>query len=179
MRYEPPSTAYSFADLAHRGGTGRAYTISGTGRDRKIGYRVGVTTKVGDIEQSEWKQLMHELIRSSGEEPLYLALVEWHKNTAFLRTKKEVEDYALQLHSNRIFDNPLWVGYIGFNRKYRPEVLENAELVEILPHCCKQPGFITKERLDSASFSFDGPTVPCPICGRFSTFGVITRREVL
>lgn len=52
----------TFEDLRYLHGTGRSYVISGTGHDRKTGYRTGVQTNVGDIEVSEWKELMKELI---------------------------------------------------------------------------------------------------------------------
>ena len=37
----------TFEDLRCHFGTGRSYVISGTGRDRKTGYRTGVQTDVG------------------------------------------------------------------------------------------------------------------------------------
>lgn len=49
----------TFEDLRCHFGTGRSYVISGTGRDRKTGYRTGVQTDVGDIEVSEWNNGSH------------------------------------------------------------------------------------------------------------------------
>ena len=52
----------TFADLRVHFGTGRAYTISGKGRDRVMGYRVGMQCNLGDIEVSEWIAKVKELI---------------------------------------------------------------------------------------------------------------------
>lgn len=109
----------SFEELAHQCGTGRAYLISGTGRNRKYGYRRGVLTKRGDIEIGEWCRMMFALIDQSGERALFEQLKCWVKqHTYFLKTRQEIEEYTLRLHSNRIFENPKWVGYEEFNRKY-------------------------------------------------------------
>ena len=111
----------TFADLRFHFGTGRAFIKSGSGRDAVYGYRNGVMTDVGDIEESEWAQLMMDLIKRSGEEGLQAQLRLWAKeHCAWLHTKKEVEMHALELHSSRIFDNPKWVDYELFNREYRP-----------------------------------------------------------
>ena len=46
----------------------------------------------------------------------------------WLRSSRETELYALELHSSRIFDNPRWVAYEEFNGKYRPKCLNNQEV---------------------------------------------------
>ena len=35
------------------------------------------------------------------------------------------QEYALDLHMSRIFDNQDWVGYLEFNKKHRPHVLQD------------------------------------------------------
>lgn len=118
----------TFEDLRAHFGTGRAFIKSGSGRDAVYGYRNGVMTDVGDIEESEWAQLMIALIKRSSEEGLQAQLRLWAKeHCAWLHTKKEVEMYALELHSSRIFDNPKWVDYELFNREYRPHALHRKE----------------------------------------------------
>ena len=67
----------TFADLRFHFGTGRAFIKSGSGRDAVYGYRNGVMTDVGDIEESEWAQLMMDLIKRSGEEGLQAQLRLW------------------------------------------------------------------------------------------------------
>lgn len=105
----------TFEDLRCHFGTGRSYVISGTGRDRKKGYRTGIQTNVGDIEVSEWKTLMKDLIQRSGEEALYKLLFQWvSQTTPWLHTKQEFELEALELHAMRIFDNPEWADYEAF-----------------------------------------------------------------
>lgn len=112
----------TFADLRFHFGTGRSFIKSGSGRDAVYGYRHGVMTDVGDIEESEWIELMMDLIKRSGEEGIQEQLRHWAKeHCAWLHSKKEVELYALELHSSRIFDNPQWVDYELFNHEYRPK----------------------------------------------------------
>lgn len=104
-----------FEDLRCMYGTGRSYIISGTGRNRKMGYRNGIQTNVGDIEVSEWKALMEKLIHRVGEEMIFDGLLRWvSQNSPWLHTKQEYELAALELHSMRIFENPKWVGYTEF-----------------------------------------------------------------
>lgn len=66
-----PREELTFADLRHHFGTGRAYIKSGSGRDRVYGYRRGIMTDIGDIEESEWKGLMLDLIQRSNEMDIY------------------------------------------------------------------------------------------------------------
>lgn len=73
----------TFEDLRCHFRTERSYVISGTGRDRKMGYRTGIQTNAGDIDISEWKMLMENLIRRSGEEILYKLLLEWVSNNMY------------------------------------------------------------------------------------------------
>lgn len=114
----------TFSDLRVHYETGRAYLISQYGREKKYGYRNGVQTDIGDLEVSEWKRLVCELIERSGEKELQEQLVGWVKaHCMWLHTKEEVELYALKLHASRIFDNKEWVDYIAFNQAYRPKIL--------------------------------------------------------
>ena len=108
---EISSDGLKFEDLRKRYGTGRSYTISGSGKNRVTGYRTGVMTNIGDIEVSQWERLVHELISRNQEEELYAHLCQWIKET------------ALWLHADRIFDNPKWRDYIPFNQKYRPDII--------------------------------------------------------
>lgn len=123
-----PREELTFEDLREHFGTGRAYIKSGTGRDRVYGYRSGVMTNIGDIEESEWAELMMDLIERSGEQELQDLLRRWAKDhCAWLHSKREIEMYALRLHSSRIFENPNWVALEQFNTQYRgqslPEVI--------------------------------------------------------
>lgn len=114
----------TFDKLKKEYGTGRSYVISGSGRDRKTGYRSGVMTELGDIEDSLWERLVYDLIARSGEQSLYENLLTWCKeNIYFLRSDFERKRYVLELHAARIFDNEKWLDYIGFNKRYRPDKL--------------------------------------------------------
>ena len=64
----------------------------------------------------------------SGEEELLTALTEWvTESCPWLHSSRDIERLALEYHSNRIFDNPAWVAYLEFNKKYRPEYLKETE----------------------------------------------------
>ena len=114
----------TFTELRVHYRTGRAYTISGSGRDRVTGYRSGIMCDLGDIEESEWCQMVRDLIDQSGEKELHNQLLEYIRETyPWCKTKAEREQEALELHTCRIFDNKKWVSFTEFNQKYRPEVL--------------------------------------------------------
>ena len=57
----------SFAALRCHFQTGRSYVIYGEGRNRVSGYRTGVHCDLGDIERSEWIDMVKDMIRRSGE----------------------------------------------------------------------------------------------------------------
>lgn len=107
--------------------TGSAIHISGTGRDKKYSYRKGCMTDIGDILEDDWFALARFIIERDGEQDLYDGLVEYAKSCAWLHSKSECEEYALQLHMSRIFDDKNWVGYEKFNKMHRPWVLEDDE----------------------------------------------------
>lgn len=118
----------TFAQLRVQFHTGRAFVVSGTGKDRKYGYRYGCMTEIGDIEISQWTELVQYLIERDGEQSLQKELVSWVAETCpWLHTQKERVDYALSLHASRIFDCEDWVDYAEFNRLYRPDVLQGTK----------------------------------------------------
>lgn len=160
----------TFENLRARYGTFRSYVIRGEGRNRVYGSRVGVMTNLGDLEQKEWRQLAQQLIRENGETQLQAELLVWiPEHMPWLHTKAEQEQYSLELHMARIFDDPVWADYIPFNRKYRPEVLDSARLTWILTECCQTPAEVTEEQLQRAGEGSEN-TIRCPICGRWSKF---------
>lgn len=114
----------SYEDLRFGYYTGRAILLSGSGRDKKYAYRNGISTKLGDIEESVWCEAMMRLIERSGELGLLQSMTEWVTNNApLLRTDKERHKEAVILMSCRIFDDPKWAGYAEFNQKYRSDYL--------------------------------------------------------
>ena len=154
----------SFADLRCRFQTGRSYVVSGTGRNRIYGYRTGVMCQHGDIERSDWIQMVKDLICRAGEQKLYEQLLQHLKDHNYAKeSKAELEFKALELHVDRIFDNDLWVDFLKFNSKYRPEIVASTRLILIIPECCKKPGYLTQARYeDNASYNC------CPHCGRWT-----------
>lgn len=105
--------------------TGRAFLINDRGFEKKYGYRHGVETPIGDIEENLWCELMKELIEKNGDTELYEYLFEWYQDIPVAgHTKKEREFYVLQCFSHKIFADKRWVDYIPFNQKYRPSILE-------------------------------------------------------
>lgn len=119
----PNREKLTHADLRAHYGTGQAILLSGSGRDKKYGYRNGIQTDIGDIRVDVWCQLVHELVIRSGEETLYAHLAAWEKKRNYCcRTKSELEEHTLQLYAMRIFDMPDWVDYAAFSEHsgYRP-----------------------------------------------------------
>lgn len=114
----------SCEDLRVHHRTGQNVHISGSGRNRVTKYRFCVQTNIGDVEISVWMDLMRRLIIHLGETKLQEQLQQWVKeNCAWVHTLEQVEQRSLELHAARIFDNPAWIGYIDFNRRYRPDLV--------------------------------------------------------
>lgn len=167
-----PSTVL-LSDVRWRVGSGIALS-SGTGRDKKYRYRTGVITDIGDIEEHLWYQLVEQIAQRDNEVWLVDALAAWegeHNYTS--RSPDEIHKEALELYSMRIFDQPEWVVYIPFNRRFRPEVLAEAHIVTVVNDCCKKPGEVTQEQIDRA---YSG-MIACPHCGRWSEFSIVSGEE--
>lgn len=169
-------TEIAFADLQCHFQTGRAYVISGEGRNRVYGYRSGVQCNLGDLEKSEWISMVRECISRHGEEKLHQQLLQYLKDQNHAReSRAEIEFKALQYHAARIFDNETWVDFLTFNRKYRPEVAASARLVWIRTACCKKPGEVTRSMLEQGQST---NTICCPHCGRWAEYELLTSKEM-
>ena len=141
---------FSFEKLSKKYGTFRSYS-NGTDRlgRKKFRSRVGVQTDYGDIEVTLWCELVRNLIEQYDEKKLFNHLKVWViKSNQWLTNKPEVEIEALELHACRIFDNPLWVDYVEFNEKYRPEVLHGVELVWVVNQVETTPQRITRVKME-------------------------------
>ena len=161
------------SDVRWQVGSGVALS-SGSGRDKKYRYRNGVITNIGDIEEHIWYQLVEQIAQRDSEVWLVDALTIWkgeHNHTCTSPSK--IREDALQSYSMRIFDQPEWVHYIPFNRRFRSDTLIGAHIVTVINDCCKKPGEVTQEQIDRA---YDG-TVACPHCGRWSKFSVVAEEE--
>lgn len=164
----------TFDDLRLHFCTGRAYVISGTGRDRKYGYRHGVWCNLGDLEEADWVQQVKDLIRRSGEDELHEQLLQWCRENNFAKEKeKDLRFRAVEMHAARIFDDERWVDYLAFNRRFRPEVIDPSRLRWIRTACCNKPGQTTVKLVEEVS---NGLTC-CPICGRWALFEVLESED--
>lgn len=127
---------YTFSQLRVHFRTGRSLIVSGTVRDRKYGYRTGYMTEIGDIESAQWEEMVKCLIERSEEQTLQENLLTWVKeNCPWLHNQKQQELYSLLLHASRIFDRKDWVHYEKFNKRYRPEMLQDAKEENSLNAC--------------------------------------------
>ena len=144
-------------------------TSTGSGRDIKYGAWIGVKTGLGEIEVKVWCQAAEKLIQQKGKQELLGYLTQWCSERNILKESADrIRKRALQLHVDRIFDNPRWVDFVPFNRRYRPDVLNTAHLVTVVNECCQKPGVVTQEQIDAAC---EG-AIACPCCGRWSHFEV-------
>ena len=159
----------NFEDLRWKYGTFQSLS-TGSGRHKNYSSWIGVRTNIGEIEENVWYLAAERLIRQNGEQEILDALVQWGTEHNYLKAPAEaVRKEALHLHVNRIFDDPRWVDFVPFNRRYRPEALEHAHLVTVVNECCQKPGVVTQEQIDAS----DNGTVACPCCGRWSPFRVL------
>ena len=118
------------------------------------------------LKSQSGKAMVRELIQEAGEEELFQQLLEWiRERILWLKTEKERENYALELHASRIFDKEEWVDFVPFNRKYRPDRLTSAGLVPVEADCCGKEFITTLAQIQNGI-----GTVCCPYCGRFSNF---------
>ena len=176
MKVTAMQNEVTFVDLRLHFQTGRAYIISGQGRNRVYGYRSGVWCNLGDVDSADWVRMVKNVISREGEQQLHQQLLQYLKDHNYAKeTKSELEFNALQLHAARIFDNEAWVDFLRFNRKYRPDVAASARLVRIRPMCCKMPGEITQTMLEQLKST---NTAPCPHCGRWAEYELLTTTEM-
>lgn len=167
----------AFEDLRCHYQTGRSYVISGEGRNRVYGYRHGIQCNLGDIERSEWMQMVRDMIGLEGEQILHQQLLQYLKEHNYAKeSSKELGFSALQLHAARIFDNETWVDFLKFNRKYRHEIASSAKRDWIVSECCAKPVEITIAMLDAHKLIDD--RICCPHCGRWTHYELMTTLEM-
>ena len=165
---EQDLNSLTFADLHYMYGIGESQS-TGSGRNKEYSYRHSVKTEVGNIEENHWCKLMEQLIKRSDEKWLLDALIQWGQEHNYARASpSDIRKEALQLHSHRIFDDPQWVCFLPFNRRFRPDALADAHIVRVVNECCGLPGEVTQEQVDRAH----GDSISCPHCGRWSSFSI-------
>lgn len=144
--------------------TGQSIFISGEGRNKVFCYRHGVETNVGNIQLDEWIRIARQLIDRYGEQTMFQQLVEWEKeHCPWVRSDSESEQKALEYHVSRMQDNPLWCDYIPFNRKYRPEVLLKADILQVQCVGCGNTFELTTERYKNICLCSSGKLY-CDYC---------------
>ena len=108
--------------------------------------------------------MVKDAIQSAGEKKLYEQLLQHLKDHNYTGdSRAELEFKALELHASRIFDDELWVDYLQFNLKFRPEVIDPTRLVLVMPDCCKKAGQLTRARYEE-----NREYNCCPHCGRWT-----------
>ena len=147
------------------------FHVRAAGTDRvgrkKYNNRVGKQTDLGDLEIHLWTSLLRKAIEQSGEKALYNHLLAWQKQHNFAKqSKEELEEQTMDLFAGRIFDNPDWVDFVPFNRKYRPEYLATVDMVIVVNTCCNKPYKIPSERLEHIR----GKDSCCEHCGRHGPY---------
>jgi hypothetical protein len=159
----------AFADLRVHYQTGCSYLISGAGRNKVTGYRNGVMTNLGDLDLSDWQNRASALIARYEEEMLLEDLYRWLSEHNYPQDSvKELRMRALELHMARIFDNPAWVDYIPWNRRFRAGILDESRFIWVETECCHETGPVTEEQIKKAYEN----RICCPHCGRFSAYTI-------
>lgn len=119
----PENVTYDDIRLMYH--TGKFIRDYGSQDKKAVKYRIGVMTKLGDIEEKDWIRYAEELVRRNNEVALFKQLKSWYRQTTpWLRDEKDLHRYSLECFVARIFDNRGWVDYVAFNERYRPEVLK-------------------------------------------------------
>lgn len=161
-------SSVTLTDLRWLYGTGIS-TSTGTGKHKVRSYRLGVMTELGDIEEGVWYQAVKQVAERDQEEWAVEALLIWHQEHNYQGdTLAQLRCKALESYSSRIWEQPRWVDYIPFNRRFSPHVLEHAHIVTVVSSCCGKPGEVTQEQIDHAW----GGQISCPYCGQWSSFTV-------
>lgn len=125
--------------------------------------------RLGDLEVSDWSDLVMQLIHQKGEKTLFQNLSEFMNQRSTIKTAwREREIQAL--FASRIFDDEKWVLFVEFNRQYRPEHIVSEHMAVILPDCCGKPGVIPKVQLPSDK---NEKRVCCPHCGAWTTYACL------
>jgi len=89
----------NYADIRPHYGTFQSVHVSGSGRNKVSKTRVGVKTNLGDIEQSEWRDITVAVIKSKGDVAEFNNTLEWVKRQRKynqLKTETEFLQNALE-----------------------------------------------------------------------------------
>lgn len=138
----------TFENMHWKYGTCLCYTV-GKRSEKKTYSTNCVMTELGEMTESVWYELAELMIQREHEEELFNNLLQFETETphysCFDYTK--LRHYTLELYIDRIFNQPGWVGFIPFNRKYRPDFIKNMEFIQIKSECCEAVGDVTEEQI--------------------------------
>jgi len=148
----------NYNDIRCLANIGQAWS-EGKRRNKVHGYNYCIRTRLDDFKVSEWIKIAKSLISKNNEDELYLNFKEY-----YAKIKWADEKYVLGCFVDRLFDDLLWVGFIPFNQKYRPDIIKDMNFVSVKNECCDEFGLITIVR-----YEYDNKTNYCPVCGRFSS----------
>jgi hypothetical protein len=161
----------SYKDIQH-GSYNHSYYSKGKRKQKVTTYQTHVKTKIGEFELGEWVGIALKAIEAHGDSELLEHMREYVRAFPWLSEQNAIglnisqfELEAIELCIGQIYNNPYWVGFLPFNKKFRPEYLKGFSTVSIITECCKErgPGEVTREQIR-------GGEVSCPFCGRFSRF---------
>lgn len=94
-------------------------------------YEFTIVTESGQYKEKDWIKLVEKQSIEKFEVNILEKLSEYCiNNLAWINTEKEAYNYALELYSNRIWENKSWVGYEEFNTSLKDsKVFEQISLI--------------------------------------------------
>lgn len=97
----------------------------------KYKYEITIVTDAGEFKESEWEDLVKKQAKEKFELDIIEKLKEYSlQELAWIKNDNEALKYALELYSNRIWENKNWVGYEKFNSLLKlSEVNEQISLI--------------------------------------------------
>lgn len=161
----------TFEKMRWQYGTLLSHSV-GKRSEKQTYYTKGVRTPIGEIEESVWYELAEFMVQHEHEEELFNNLLQFETETTHNSCFdfKKLRLYTLDLYVSRIFDNPGWIGFVTFNRKYRPDFVKDMKFTKIKSECCGATGEVTAEQINPVG-------APCPKCGRFAPFTCIPEKD--
>jgi len=134
----------------------------------KIGRYV---TRSGGIEEKEFRRILEYIVLRDYDGWLVDSLEEYYQYDTSGCFAKDARWHALDAYLSGLQDNERWVGYLSFNRKYRPGLIKGRTFPIVEADCCQKPGPITQ-------LQFDEGRTTCPACGRFTGVKLVGRGAI-
>lgn len=136
----------------------------GQGRYKTSSSRNGVYTPIGDIQIDVWVEAVKAVIHRDGLDGELKHLTAFYLDSpvpAF--SKEELKIRAMDAVLSGLYKDPAWSGFIKYNGKYHPELLDAASLVQVYTSCCGAPCTFTKAWLERGEhYAY------CPQCGAWT-----------